>query len=308
MKTGENGRSPSYLPSAKLLFYLEEAEDLIASAAKATLFPRSLGEVISEMAEDKKENWLRELVARGHGSPLEHSIYVFEVVCSRVCSHQLVRHRHASYSQLSQRYSDKYLRSMAEKAAKTLSRECHSDELYQCYAKALRDLAEEASFDALLELVAESFIIPPKVIESRETGFLKSLLYSTASYYEALANRVSPEDARFLLPQAVKTRLVVSMNARELLEVFIPLRTCARAQWEIRTVAWQMLGQLVEKHPSIFKYAGPRCILSENRARTSPCTLEDFSSGKCSFTIERCPEGVPRNRVHECIYSSRLFK
>lgn len=62
-----------------------------------------------------------------------------------------------------------------------------------------------------------------------------------------------------MLPQAVKTRLLISMNARELLEVFIPLRTCARAQWEIRMVAWQMLSEVSRAEPLLFKYTGPLC-------------------------------------------------
>ena len=290
-----------YYPSAKLIARLEGSGRLIAGAAKLSISPRELEDILEEMSEDKAEEWVRELVRRGHGSPLEHSLYVFEVVCSRVCSHQLVRHRHASFTQLSQRYSDRYLRGVVARAREVLGGEVSGlDEV------AVLDKLTEADldFNTLLSIVGEGFIIPPRVIELKDSFFLKKLAEGVRNYYISLRSGVSYEDARFLLPQAVKTRLVFSANARELLEVFIPLRTCSRAQWEIRWVAWMVREELAKAEPVVFKYAGPRCVLAENRVRANPCSLEDFIEGRCSFTIERCPELVPNHKIRDCLVSS----
>lgn len=296
-----------WLPAVKLIYATSGAERIVASAAKATLSPRDFTEISSGMEDEDVEKWIRELVTRGHGSPLEHCLYVYEIVCSRVTSHQLVRHRHASYSQLSQRYSDKYLRGLVERASKLLGLERPSD--YGQVAQVLRKLAERGlNFTELLDALSEAFIIPPAVVVARNFKFLVHLIESVASYYEALSSGVPYEDARYLLPQAVKTRLIVSMNAREILEVFLPLRMCSRAQWEIRHIAWELWRQLVRTHPSIFRYAGPRCVLIENRIKSAPCNLDDYLSGKCDFTMERCPEGQPRARIHKCLSDSLPFK
>ncbi|WP_434731805.1 FAD-dependent thymidylate synthase [Thermogladius sp. KZ2Tp1] len=290
-----------HYPSARLVARLPDAQKLIAISAKLTITPKDFESVAEIMDENKIETWITELVKRGHGSPLEHSIYVFEVVCSRVCSHQLVRHRHASFSQLSQRYSDKYLRSLVSRARELTGltgEDVGEVEVID------RLLEMRLDFNTLLDVVGEAFIVPPKVVELENRAFLERLLESVRDYYEVLKSGVIYEDARFLLPQAVKTRVIVSMNARELLEVFIPLRTCSRAQWEIRWVAWAVREELVKVDPLIFKFSGPRCVLMENRARSSPCSLEDFASKKCSFTIERCPELVPRDKIHECLFYS----
>lgn len=292
-----------HLPHTRLLYWISDAERIIASAAKATLSPRGFEDLVSSSDSNSIESWIRELIARGHGSPLEHSIYIFEVICSRVCSHQLVRHRHASYSQLSQRYSDKYLRGMARKACEILGLD-HIDD-YGYYVEVFtRLLDSRPGFEKLLDVVSESYIIPPAVIEKRDKGFLEELVRSTIAYYRALVAGLPYEDARYLLPQGVKTRLVVSMNARELVEVFLPLRMCTRAQWEIRMIAWRLWEQLMKAHPSLFKHTGPRCVLMENRVKGSPCTLRDYLEEKCKFTIERCPEKIPREKIYECIKSA----
>ncbi|MEL9908752.1 MAG: FAD-dependent thymidylate synthase [Desulfurococcus sp.] len=296
-----------YLPQAILVAHLPGASRIIASASKLTLSPRDFALIAESMDDAKTEEWIRELVKRGHGSPLEHSIFIFEVVCSRVCSHQLVRHRHASFSQLSQRYSDKYLRNMVVKIFEHTGRNPREAGFREYVEAISRFLSTNPSFEELLDIASEAFIVPPSVVKLKDAEFLRFLLEGVKSYYEALANGVPYEDVRYLLPQAVKTRLLVSMNARELLEVFIPLRTCARAQWEIRIIAWKMLSEVSRVEPLLFKYAGPRCILQDNRSRIKPCTLNEYLSGECSFTIERCPELVPKEKIRECISTALII-
>lgn len=290
-----------FAPRARLVAYLRDAEQLIASAAKLTISPKDLEEIMEDMGEERASAWIRELISRGHGSPLEHSIYIFEIVCSRACSHQLVRHRHASYSQLSQRYSDKYLRSLVYRACEAMGKECRGEFGFELAHRALSSAADIGDFEALLGIASEAFIVPPRALERRDADFLKSLLRSAAEYYRALANGIPFEDARYLLPQAAKTKLLVSMNARELSEVFLPLRMCSRAQWEIRAIAWQMRSQLAEVHPRIFAYVGPRCVLNENRAGEGVAALEDYLKGDKGFTIRKCPEGVLREKISDCL-------
>ncbi|MEZ0394036.1 MAG: FAD-dependent thymidylate synthase [Desulfurococcaceae archaeon] len=284
-------------PRARLITWNVVGERLVAAAAKSTISARSFAEIFDRLEDGKVREWLRELVRRGHGSPLEHSSYTFEVVCSRACSHQLVRHRIASYSQLSQRYTDKYLRTLAERACKAVNVECRGPKEF---SEALIKASGTLGRDELSGLVCEAFVVPPSLLASDE--FLRSLVRGAASYYEAISKGANYEDARYLLPQAIKTRLVVSMNARELLEAFLPLRMCAKAQWEIRHVAWGLWRELVKVHPGIFSYAGPRCILYDVMTRDADaCTLEEYVRGLCKPSIERCPELVPRDSIPRCL-------
>jgi len=307
-------RKAQYKPEVRILAYLDEAPQLIASAGKSTLTAKAVSDILGNMDIDEMKEWIMELIKRGHGSPLEHSLYVFEIVCSRVASHQLVRHRHASYTQLSQRYSDGYLRRLVKRAAEYLGlAELHpsskpkSRSDYELYADILKKFLEaRPNYTSLLEVASEAYIIPPVAIRAEDRAFLEHLIEITAEYYSALARGFSLEDARFLIPQAVKTRLIVTMNARELVEVFLPLRMCMRAQWEIRYIAWSVWRILVEEQPEIFAYVGPRCVYMDNRVRAKPCTLSEYLEGKCGFEINRCPELVSRAGISACLKNASV--
>jgi len=158
---------------------------------------------------DKALLLLKGLIEKGHGSILEHCCFTFSIEgISRACSHQLVRHRIASYSQQSQRYvnGNKF-----------------------------------------------GYVIPPDVesnpnLKSAYENWMKQ----TMEMYDAfVGNGIKKEDARYILPNATTTNIVVTMNARELLH-FISLRSSPRAQWEIRELAQEMLRQLKEVAPVIF--------------------------------------------------------
>lgn len=296
-----------FKPEIKIIWYNNIFPRIIASAGKSSISPKNMNSIIEEMDRVLTSKWLKELIRRGHGSPLEHSLYIFEIICSRVTSHQIVRHRIASYTQLSQRYSDKYLRNLIKIISdkqgitritgKPLSR---TD--YRLYAETIYEYLESINdFDELLSIASQAFIIPPHVIASKNNEFLKELIKSIADYYMALAYNISPEDARYLLPQAIKTRILVSMNARELLESFLPLRMCSHAQWEIRYIAWELWRKLKKIHPEIFAFTGPRCILMDNRVRDNLCELEDYVNGYCKPVITRCPELVKRENIVNCL-------
>lgn len=106
-----------------------------------------------------------------------------------------------------------------------------------------------------------SYIIPPSVaaLPQEKRARYGDMMDTVQAYYrELLSYGIAPEDARFVLPNAAETRMVFTMNARELLH-FFELRCCARAQWEIRTLAWAMLGIALREAPHLFCNAGPGC-------------------------------------------------
>jgi thymidylate synthase (FAD) len=291
--------------SVRLVSYTPDAPGLVAASARVTVSKKSL-EGALRLKEEEVELWIRELIRRGHGSPLEHATYTFEVVCSRVCSHQLVRHRHASYTQHSMRHSEGFLRRMVLELCEHLDRSCperpRSPPDFTVYAETLREAAETLDTRLLASAASKGYVIPPSLLADEHALRTLAATYvlATAAYYSMLSRGVRMEDARFLIPQAVRTRIVVTMNARELLEVFLPLRMCSRAQWELRLVAWMIREALASVHPEIFKYAGPRCLLEHNRT-AEPCTLEDLLHGSCTPAIARCPELVPQKAVRSCL-------
>lgn len=173
--------------------------------------------MLKEMGPEKAKKLIRELVKRGHTSVLEHAVFTFSIEgVSRVCTHQLVRHRIASYSQQSQRY---------------------------------------------VKLTGASVVVPPSIASKPEAKevFDKAVRECLKAYQELLKLGIPPEDARFVVPQGVRTNIVVTMNARSLLN-FFELRCCYRAQWEIRQLAWKMLELVKKVAPTIFEKAGPPCI------------------------------------------------
>jgi len=259
----------------ELVRYTPDCEKLVAVASKQTLTAKSFEEAWSEMSEEEVEKWIRETLRRSHFSPWEHCVYTFYVEgISRVTSHQLVRHRIASYTQHSQRY------------------------------KVLKG--------ALLEVV-----VPPTVSSRPEAAeaFSKAVEEALSAYKKLVELGVPPEDARYVLPQAIKTKLLVTMNARELAH-FIELRSCTRAQWEIRAVAWAMWKRAYEVHPRLWKWIGPRCLASENSIREFPLPLAALLGSELARRLglayeeggeggelvqERCPELVPKAKVAECV-------
>jgi thymidylate synthase (FAD) len=153
--------------------------------------------------------FLRARIREGHESIIEHASVTFEIGgISRACTHQLVRHRIASYSQESQRYVD-----MSE----------------------------------------PEFVVPPSVASSSEAQAVwDRFMDQVAETYDHLRELgVRKEDARFVLPNAAATRIIVTMNFRALRH-FFSVRCEKGAQWEIRKLAQEMLRQVHELAPSVF--------------------------------------------------------
>ncbi len=192
-----------------------------------------------EIDRQTQAKFVKRIIESGHTSPIEHVSFSFAISgVSRALTHQLVRHRIASFSQQSQRYVDgsnfSYIVPPAiGKNEKALER---FNEIMQELGKAYQDIKE------CLE-------------QAGNTG--------------SKAN----EDARFVLPQAASSNIVVTMNCRSLIN-FFEHRCCTRAQWEIREMACQMLDICREVLPAIFDSAGARCEALEY------CPEGDFCCGR----------------------------
>lgn len=158
-----------------------------------------------------KEYYIRLAKKLGHVSVLEHAVFTFSVEgISRACSHQLVRHRIASYSQQSQR--------------------------------------------AVNPVHGDWFVKPPSIWsnDNLREKYRAQMETIAKAYKTMLESGVTKEDARFLLPNACKTNIVITMNARELLH-FFSLRLSEFAQWEIRLMAKGMLMEVKKVAPTIFE-------------------------------------------------------
>lgn len=208
-----------------LVSHSPDPEKTVSAAARLCYSAADAEEILSKVGAHDQDDFLEKLTAVGHMSPVEHASFTFVVEgISRACSHQLVRHRLASYSQQSQRY------------------------------------VGEEDFD---------YLVPPSISGD---GELKALFADTMEHirkcYTLLAQKLAEnghsteaarEDARFVLPNATETKIMITMNARELIH-FFSQRLCNRAQWEIRAMALVMLKLVKPIAPTIFRKAGPPCV------------------------------------------------
>ena len=202
----------------KLISHTENPEKTIASAAKLCYSSKaSVDDLMKDLTPKSVDKFIKHLIEIGHESPLEHASFTFAIEgVSRSLTHQLVRHRLASYSQRSQRY-------------------CSESE--------------------------SEFVIPSTIMNNtsaaREYGKLMSRIGET--YNQLIAWGIPKEDARYILPNACTTRIIVTMNLREYLHFFNE-RCCTRAQWEIRELAFKMLKILQKDFPLLFNNAGAKCV------------------------------------------------
>ncbi len=211
-----------------LITHTPEPEKVIASAAKLCYSSSDIANLMSGLTEEKIEKFIKKLTDLGHQSPLEHCSFTFGIEgISRALTHQLVRHRMASYSQKSQRY------------------------------------VKEGCFE----------YITPKTIKNDDFLYLEyvRLMKDIQDFYDSAIQRGIPnEDARFVLPNACETKIVMTMNIRTLLH-FFEERCCNRAQWEIRYMADMMLDICKDIAPNIFSKAGASCVRGKCKEGKMSC-------------------------------------
>jgi thymidylate synthase (FAD) len=238
-------------PHVRLVQHTERPDEVIASAARLCYADSTEG-LLDAQAADDAASLVRRLNAMGHHSPLEHASFTFYLEgVSRVLTHQLVRHRIASYSQRSQRY-------------------VAHDQLRLRHPAAARG-ADGAGGRASR---GRSRLLRGRRWESSQERY--------AALNDALGRtgERSNEDARYVLPNACETKIFVTMNARELLH-FFGERLCQRAQWEIRQVAEMMLDQARRVAPAAILGAGPKCI------RLGGCPEGKMTCGRYAEMLRR---------------------
>jgi len=222
----------------KLLRHTADAELLCGAAALTSSKSGSPSEIFEKMDVETAKRIIKRVTGYGHASVIEHASFTFSIEgVSRAMTHQLVRHRIASFTQQSQRY---------------------------------------VTYDTL-----EKYVIPQDISANVEAKkiFEETLEKISETYQKLLKLGIQKEDARFILPNAAKTNIIVTMNARELRH-FFNLRCCMRSQWEIREVATEMLKQAKKTAPALFENAGPSCVelgyCPEGKMKPSECNVEEI--------------------------------
>ncbi len=221
-----------------LLQYTPEPERTVALAARLCYSPADIDELKKKISSADIKKFLEKIMSLGHQSVLEHASFTFGIEgISRVTTHQLVRHRIASFSQQSQRY-----------------------------------VSHKERFAA---------VVPPTIADRPDVlaRFEAQLAALHRAYAEMVEAGIPAEDARYILPNATETKIMVTMNARTLLH-FFELRCCERAQWEIRAMAVEMLRLAKKVAPIIFEHAGPGCL-------AGPCPEGSMTCGKIAEIRER---------------------
>lgn len=246
----------------KLIQHTPEPEKLIAAAAKLCYSPVGVEEIMEGLDDQKTERFLGMLMDLGHESPIEHVSFTFAAEgISRVLTHQLVRHRiGCSYSQQSQRYVrleqfDYIIPPQIENnpAAKEL------------FVRAMEN--DQKTYNEITQLLYQEHF----------ERYIKE--GKTEKQAASAAEKSSVEDARYVFPNACETKVVFTMTARALMN-FFRHRCCQRAQWEIRELAEQMRAQVFEVAPTLFRHAGPSCILG-------PCPEGVMTCGKIAAVREK---------------------
>ena len=206
-----------------LLRHTLSPEETVALGARLCYSRAGIDDLTRRISQKDQSEFVQKILGMGHDSVLEHASFTFGVEgVSRVLLAQLTRHRLASFSVQSQRY-----------------------------------VSYENGF---------GYVMPPKIAalgEAAQAEYRRQMDEMHAWYcawQEKLgAGEGSNEDARFVLPGACETRLMMTMNVRELRH-FFSLRMCSRAQWEIRALATEMHRLCMEVAPALFADSGPGCL------------------------------------------------
>ena len=216
----------------KILTHTPNLEDVITSAGKLCYSKVGVDEISKKSTKEDTERFVKMLSDMGHHSPLEHVSFTFAVEgVSRALTHQLVRHRIASYSQQSQRY-------------------VNLEETFDfVYPNAIINEGLSSEYAEIMDYIHSKYVDLTQKLEEK---------YLARGMDKRSANKKAIEDARYVLPNACETKIVFTMNVRTLLH-FFEKRCCVRAQEEIRLLANEMLRQCREISPTLFNNAGATC-------------------------------------------------
>lgn len=224
-----------------LIAHTPEPEKVVAAAAKLCYSDAHIDDLLDGLTEEKTTKFLNMLTDLGHASPVEHASFTFGIEgVSRTLLAQITRHRIASYSVQSQRY-------------------VRLDDFRYVVPPEIEAIpeAKQAFLDTMNEDARRYLDLVKKLEQAHTAEYMAQGMEEKAA--RAKASKLANEDARFVLPNACETKMVVTMNARSL-NNFFSLRCCNRAQWEIRALAKEMLKLVYPIAPTLFRYAGPGCL------------------------------------------------
>lgn len=239
--------------NVKLLTYTKDPEKTVVAAAKLCYSKSDIETLMDGLTDEKVSSFLDKLESYKHFSPMEHASFTFGIEgVSRSFLAQISRHRIASFSVQSQRYVD------MTNAGFVMPEEFAGDE------------PASKTFEDAVGYALESYEELRKYLTVR---------YIQSGMDAKSAEKKAQEDARYVLPEACCTRMIVTMNAREL-NHFFNLRCCNRASREIREVAEEMLKLVYPVAPHLFKSAGPSCVCGA-------CPEGNMSCGKAKEMREK---------------------
>ena len=236
----------------KLLAHTPNPDAVVAAAAKLCYSKVGVEQISEKLTDEEVKRFVNHLVEMGHESPIEHVTFTFGIEgISRSCSHQIVRHRIASYSQQSQRYVK------LEQFEYIIPPEIEKiPEAKEIFIEAME--RDQKAYDELVKLLMKEKIPKDDMLSKQQ--------------YNAIEKQAI-EDARYVFPNACETKMVVTMNARSLYN-FFSKRCCNRAQWEIRELADLMLEECEKVAPILFSNCGAPC------ATTGKCPEGKMSCGE----------------------------
>ena len=235
-------RSIVYMMKVELIAHTPEPEKVVAAAAKLCYSNAHIDDLMAGLTPEKSQEFVMRLAKLGHESPTEHVSFTFAIEgVSRTLLAQITRHRIASYSVQSQRY-------------------VRLDQFeYVTPPEIENDPAALEAFNQEMQDQNENY---KRIAALLKEGHTRRLMQEEGLSEEAAAKKAEKmaiEDARFVLPNACATKMIVTMNARSL-QNFFKLRCCNRAQWEIRNLANEMLKLVYPVAPALFDKAGPACV------------------------------------------------
>lgn len=248
--------------NVKLIAHTPEPESVVAAAARLCYSAVGVEELLERQTPEKNRKFVKMLASMGHESPIEHVSFTFAIEgVSRALLAQITRHRIASYSVQSQRYV------RLDDFRFVIPPEVEAD-----------PTAKELFLSAMKKQGEEYLALAARLQEKHAAAFLAEGIPEKEA--QRRAEKLANEDARFVLPNACETKMIVTMNARSLLN-FFRLRCCSRAQWEIRALAEAMFRLVYPIAPAIFSAAGPSCVA------TGRCTEGKMSCGKAKEVQEK---------------------
>lgn len=277
-----------------VLSHTPEFEQNIVRGARLCYSSADIEALRDKVTPEDAEKFLNMILEIEHGSVLEHSSITFGIEgVSRALTHQLVRHRLASYSQKSQRYVKEGQFSYV--VPKPIQNNPNARQSYIEHMERTQRVYDNITTELLYEMVSDHFY---QLSEEKANEFNKLIFKAQEEKNSILSpqeicdlfkefdkrtyskfEKIAIENARYVLPNACETKIQMTVNVRTLFN-FFKERLCDRAQEEIRDLAFEMWKACMEISPTIFKHAVPTCV-------NGKCKEGKMSCGKMLYYKEK---------------------